>query len=73
MTVGDELRAVREAAGLSQEELAEKAKLHRTYVNMVERGKKNPTLEVFFRICDALNILPSKMLARIEKRAGRSK
>lgn len=68
MNVGDEIKKLREEAGLSQQALADKAKLHRTYVNMVERGKKNPTIDVFFRICAALDILPSKMMARIEKK-----
>jgi transcriptional regulator with XRE-family HTH domain len=71
MQVGDEIRSVREAAGMSQQELADKAKLHRTYINMVERGKKNPTIEVFVRICNALEIVPSKMFARNEKHAKR--
>jgi transcriptional regulator with XRE-family HTH domain len=68
VSIGDEIRAAREAASLSQQDLADKAKLHRTYINMIERGRKNPTLDVFFRICDALNIPPSKLIARIEVR-----
>ena len=42
------------AAGLSQEKLAETAGLHPTYVSMVERGIRNPTLDVAARIAKAL-------------------
>jgi transcriptional regulator with XRE-family HTH domain len=71
MDVGEEIRRAREAADLTQQELATKSGLHRTYINMVEKGRKRPTVDVFARICDALAILPSKMLARIERRQGR--
>lgn len=69
MDVGSEIRKAREEAGLSQQELADKAKLHRTYINMIERGKKNPTMDVFFRLCAALGVAPSKMVARMERAA----
>lgn len=67
MEVGDELRKARDEAGLSQEALAEKAGITRVYVSLLERNKKSPTLEVFQRLCDALQIAPSKFMARIEK------
>ncbi|MFI5381827.1 MAG: helix-turn-helix domain-containing protein, partial [Tepidisphaerales bacterium] len=54
--VGRELRKAREAAGLSQEQLAFQAGVHRTYVSMLERDKKSPTLTVLFRLCKALGI-----------------
>jgi transcriptional regulator with XRE-family HTH domain len=65
--LGDELRKAREAAGLSQEDLAYKAKVDRTYVSMLERGKNSPTVEVLFRICRALRVSPSEVIARVEK------
>jgi transcriptional regulator with XRE-family HTH domain len=63
---GDELRRAREKAGLTQEELAERAGVHRTYVSMLERDKKSPTLAVLFRLCDALGVRPSTLIARLE-------
>lgn len=72
MDVGQEICRMREKAGLSQQQLADSAKLHRTYINMIERGGKNPTLDVFFRICAALDTSPSKMMAQIERRAKKS-
>ena len=67
MEVGKYLRKAREAAGLTQTELAEKADVHRTYVSMLERNEKSPTLEVFFRLCKALETPPSKLIAKIER------
>ncbi len=67
MDVGGELRKARDEAGLSQEDLAQKAKITRVYVSQLEQNKKSPTLHVFFRICKALHASPSKIIARIEK------
>ncbi|MEM2991552.1 MAG: helix-turn-helix transcriptional regulator [Halobacteria archaeon] len=50
------LRKERLARGLSQEALAYKAGLHRTYIGMVERGEKNITLMNIKKICEALNL-----------------
>ena len=53
---GKRLKALREAKGLSQEKLASKSKVHRTYVSLVERGKKNISLVNMEKIAKALNI-----------------
>lgn len=50
------IRSRRMAAGLSQEALAEKAGVHPTYLSMVERGIRNPTLDVASRLAKALKI-----------------
>ena len=67
--LGDELRKYREAAGLTQDELAHRASVHRTYVSMLERNKKSPTLDVLFRLCRAMNIPAARIVSRIEKNA----
>lgn len=46
----------RTAAGLSQERLAEKAGVHRTYIGMIERSEKNITLLSMEKIAKALNV-----------------
>ncbi|MCS3806670.1 transcriptional regulator with XRE-family HTH domain [Chromobacterium alkanivorans] len=48
--------------GLSQEELAEQAGVHRTYVGMLERGEKNVTIYNIERIAAALNVSPASLL-----------
>lgn len=47
---------------LSQEELAERAGIHRTYVGMLERGEKNVTIYNIERIAAALNVSPASLL-----------
>ena len=52
---------------ISQEELADKADIHRTYVSQIERGLKSPTLPVLIKIAKALNTTASHILIGIEK------
>ena len=59
---GKRLRALREERGWSQEEFADRAGLHRTYVSAVERGVRNPTLSVLERLSKALGISITAML-----------
>jgi transcriptional regulator with XRE-family HTH domain len=70
---GEELRRARESAGLTQEELSFRAGLHRTYISQLEHDKKSPTLDVVFRLCDALGVSAARLVARVERRraAGR--
>jgi transcriptional regulator with XRE-family HTH domain len=60
--VGKNVRHFRELKGLSQEELAFDADLHRTYVSGVERGIRNPTVLIVAKLAAALGVEPSKLL-----------
>lgn len=53
---GQKVRAERTELGLSQEALASRAGVHRTYIGMIERGEKNITLENIERVAKALNL-----------------
>ncbi|MCJ7666876.1 MAG: helix-turn-helix domain-containing protein [Anaerolineae bacterium] len=53
---GRRLRELRQQQGLSQEELAFRAGLHRTYVGGIERGERNVTLKNIQRLADALGV-----------------
>ena len=53
---GKNVRELRKAKGLSQEELAHKADLHRTYIGMIERAEKNITLINIDKIAIALDV-----------------
>lgn len=66
LNFGNELRKVRKNLGLSQEELADRCGLHRTYIGGIERGERNPTLTILKRISDALDIPLYKLLKDIE-------
>jgi transcriptional regulator with XRE-family HTH domain len=65
--LGDELRKERLTAGLTQEELAFKSALSRNYISLLELNQKSPTVETLQRICKALRIRPSKLLARVDE------
>lgn len=66
VTFGKIVAQLRQSAGLSQEELAEQAGIHRTYVSQLERGLKSPTLVILLKLAKALNTTPSKMMLRLE-------
>jgi len=60
---GTRVRRARERTGLSQEDLATKAGLHRTYVSSVERGHRNISLLNIHRLAAALEVSPSDLIA----------
>ncbi|WP_083386381.1 helix-turn-helix domain-containing protein [Acidithiobacillus ferrivorans] len=59
---GKHIRKLRKSRRLSQEQLADKAELHRTYIGMIERGEKNITLLNILKISTALEIEPYLLL-----------
>jgi transcriptional regulator with XRE-family HTH domain len=63
---GKTIRRLREASGRSQEELAAAAGLHRTYVSLLERGLRNPSLDVIDTIALALGISITQLVAEFE-------
>ncbi len=63
--LGAELRKARQAAGLTQEKLAFKAEVHRTYISMLERGQGSPTVDTLVRICKALKIRAWEVMRRV--------
>jgi len=64
--LGSVLRAFREAMKISQEKLAEKSSLHRTYIGSVERGERNPSFNSLNRILKSLNISWSDFGANLD-------
>jgi transcriptional regulator with XRE-family HTH domain len=53
--VGDNIRQLRKIRGLSQEQLAFRAEINASYMGQVERGEKNPTIDVLSKIAKALH------------------
>ncbi len=66
--LGAELRKARKAAGMTQEQLAFKAGLDRSYLSQLEHDVNSPTLAVLFRLCEALGVSASKLIARVERK-----
>lgn len=63
MILGGRIRDRRTALGLSQESMASKCGLHRTYYGAVERGERNVALRNIVRIADALELDPGDLLS----------
>lgn len=59
---GQKVRERRTSLRLSQEELAARAGVHRTYIGMIERAEKNITLENIEKIAKALGLKPSELI-----------
>jgi transcriptional regulator with XRE-family HTH domain len=60
--VGNNIKKCRKSLNISQEELAEKAGLHRTYIGGIERGERNITLDSLQVIATALNVAPVELI-----------
>jgi len=58
---GHRVRELRETRGLSQEELAFRAGVHRTYLGGIERGERNPALKNIAAIAEALGVTLSEL------------
>jgi transcriptional regulator with XRE-family HTH domain len=63
MRFGATVRLYREQSGKSQEELAELAGLHRTYIGSIERGERNVGLLNIIRIAEALDVSAADLVA----------
>ena len=60
---GNRVRKLRLKEGLSQEELAFKAGVHRTYLGSIERGERNPSLKNISALAQALGVTLSDLLS----------
>lgn len=67
MTFGKNVQIARQNLGISQEELAFRAGLHRTYIGMVERAERSISLQNAKKIADALNVKLDNLLNNDEK------
>ena len=65
--LGRRIRALRQERKLSQEELAHRARLYRTYLGGIERGERNPSLLNITRIGNALDVRVAELFADFPK------
>ena len=60
--LGSNVKRLRLAMGLSQEDFAHRAGVHRTYISDIELGKRNPTIEIVAQLAGALDVQPGRLL-----------
>lgn len=66
LTLGQNIRTIRNEQQLSQEKLAEISSLHRTYIGSIERGERNISLDNIIIIAKSLDVKLCKLLEGIE-------
>ncbi|MBW6487106.1 MAG: helix-turn-helix domain-containing protein [Syntrophobacterales bacterium] len=59
------LRRLRQGCGLSQEALGFESGYHRTYISLLERGRKSPSLQTLFNLSRALKIDPAELIRQV--------
>jgi len=69
-TFGRNLYRCRKRVGLSQEELAVGASLHRTEIGLLERGERLPRIDTVIKLAGALSVPPSELIAGIDWSPG---
>lgn len=65
--IGERIRELRQLHGLSQEQLALRADITTTYLGLVERNVKNPTIRIVEKLCQALDMSLSEFFTREEE------
>ena len=71
--LSEEIKERRMEAGISQDDLADRAKVHRTYISLIERKSCNFSMQIFFRIAEALDIEPLELMQEAGKTVGSKK
>jgi transcriptional regulator with XRE-family HTH domain len=64
---GQVLRETRQSLEISQEKLGLDSGYHRTYISLLERGEKSPTLTTIYNLSKTLDVRPSVMIERVEQ------
>ncbi|MBK1649551.1 helix-turn-helix domain-containing protein [Rhabdochromatium marinum] len=59
-------RMLRAAAGLDQKQLADKAKISKSYISKIECGRGNVTIEILEKVAKALGVGPDKLITKIK-------
>lgn len=65
---GQALRSLRTRRKWSQADLALRADVDRNYISLIELGKNSPSVRMVFKLCDALDTLPSELVKEVERR-----
>lgn len=71
ISVGERIRAIRKAKGLTQQQLAELSGLDDAYIGSVERGERNFSIDTFEKVLVALNVTINELMTSQDKPSGR--
>lgn len=71
--LGEAIRRLRETGGLTQESLADRAKMSTNYVGDAERGERNISVRALWLLADGLDVSASTLLLEAEKRGKRKR
>ena len=71
--LGDRIRSSRDALNLSQEQLAHRAGINRTYIASLESGERNPSLDLLCRMATALGTDVGNLVRGLQDYRGRPK
>lgn len=67
---GDRLKLIRELRGLSQDDLAQRAKMHKQQIYRYEKGESDPTSDTILRIAEALEVSTDYLLGLVSEPTG---
>jgi len=70
---GEVLRDIRMKRGLSQEQLGFESGYHRTYISLLERGLKSPSLGTIMTLASTLGVPAAEMIRRVERTLGKER
>lgn len=70
LAFGFVVRSLRKSRNMSQEHLADACNLDRTYISLLERGLRQPSLATIFSLATALSITPSELIKLVEEVIG---
>ena len=73
VTVGEVIAYFRHQSGMSQEVLSGLADIGRSHLSAIERGERKPKLETLYRICTAMNVKMSTVVAKLEEELEQEK
>ena len=71
--LGEELKRAREKAGKTQEQRSHDSGVSRQYISYLEHGKKSPTVETLFRLCDAMGVSAADVIRRVARQREQCK
>lgn len=66
------IRRLRQQAGMSQEEFADRCELHRTYISLIERGERTVTIETASKLAKGLGITLSRLFEQLEAQQAKT-